>query len=181
VEDDEDGLMDVSAIARSAYIIGHIDKLLEVFARAEMLHQSLPKGMRQNVEKSMQWAASGELNETTMDRLAYDFGKYPPELINALQAMLIEVKHYVGVWVDCDDADRPELFGMLDEDDMNVITEMITFVQNLRARSTRHLLQFLEGANEGERGYLLIQRKGKDSEVVYRPRLSADTMAEFDL
>jgi len=177
---DDDELIDVGAVARSAYIISHIDKLLQVMTEAELVHHSLPKELRTAVEGTLQLEDEQTLNETAIHRLAYDLGKYPASLVSVLKGMLVETRHYVGVWVE-GDGEESQLFGMLTEDDIAVIELMVTLVQKVGARSTRHLLHFLEGFAEGERGYLVIQGHGSQSEIVHRTRISDHAKGEFDL
>lgn len=169
----------VDSIARAQYLLSHIDKFLHVVERAEVVHNSLPKEMRELFDPV---GLLGSFNEEAMLRLAFQMAEFPPPMISAIKLMFHELRQYVGIWVDPDNDDEELMpFTMLDVNDMKVIEEMVTFSQNCGARSVRQLLQFLEAANAGDWSICLIQAQGKSVEVRMRFNLSDEALNEFGL
>jgi hypothetical protein len=179
-EEDQEAidLLDVGVVIRSAYIISHIDKFLEIIEKSETIRHSLPREYR-DIFRGEDGAA---LTRETATRISYDFAKHPESVINSIKKMVLEIRQYVGVWADGEDeGDEPCLFGMLEYNDMRVIEEMITFTQKVGTRSTRQLLNFLEAVNDGEFAYLVVKGKNRDSEVVMRHRISDSAKSEFGI
>jgi hypothetical protein len=174
-----EGLVDISGIARSAYVLAHVKKFLEIIDEADSVYAGFPKVLKEQLQCET-CGHDDNLNARAKGKLALAFAQLAPSVRDSVRAMLEETKNYIGVWMDEDCPDN-SLYGMLDKNDIAVVEEMIGFIQKVGSRSTRHLLTFLQSVNEGEYSYLLIRGKGRDSEVVQRHRLGPAARAEFDI
>jgi hypothetical protein len=175
-EDEMDSMtVDVEQIVRSAYVYSHVQKILEIMAEGDRIYTSFPKGVREQMECDS-CSKDTSINGRAAASLAISMAQLDPEIRRALKFMLEEVAQYIS------SDDRGEsVYGMLTKTDMAVISEMVEFVQKIGTKSTRHLLNFLQGTSDGEHMYLLIKGKGRESEVRMRYTISADTAKVFEI
>jgi hypothetical protein len=170
--------VELSSVVRSAYVMAHVGKFLDVLDQADMVYANLPKIIRD--ELSLGYTRE---ESCVKAKLAIAFAQIDPETRTNYRTMLEEVRNYVGVWLDDGDQDAPEaaLYGMLSDVDISVIEQMITFIQKVGPKSTRQLLQFLESANEGDYSFLLIQSAGRSNEIRMRHDAPDATRAHFGI
>lgn len=181
VEDTALQLADLSGVVRAAYIIGHLQKLLDVLDEADKIHAGFPKELKEQLACET-CGHDTNLSARAKGKLSLAFAQLGPDVRNTVREMMEQSCQYVGVWTgDSDDMDDLSLFGMLDENDMKVIEEMIGFVQKVGSKSVRHLLTFLESANEGEHSYLLIEAHNRQSEIRHRYNVTQESLDEFGL
>ncbi len=168
----------VDSLVQASYLLSHIDKFLHVIERAEYVHNSLPKEMRELFNAV---GLLGAFNEEAMQRLAFQLAEFPPPMISAMKLMFHELRQYVGIWVDPNPNGEDECVTMLEANDMMVIEEMVTFSQHCGPKSIRQLLQFLRSANDGDWSVCMLQAQGKSVEIRMRYNMSNETLAEFGL
>lgn len=169
----------VESLAQASYLISHIDKFLHVIERAEYVHNTLPKEMRDLFDPV---GLLEGFNEEAMQRLAFQMAEFPPPMVAAMKQMFHELRQYVGIWVDPEpNSDELEQFTMLEANDMMVIEEMVIFSQHCGAKSVRQLLQFLRSANDGDWSVCMLQAQGRSVEIRMRYDMSDETLAEFGL
>lgn len=179
--DDEGSLgVETSAVIRSAYVMSHINKFVDMLDWADRIYAGFPKEVKECLDEIQDEEPGASFNETTKGRLAISFATLPLTTRANIRTAFQEVAQFVGVWLD-DGESESALYGILNPDDIAVIEEMLIFVQRLGSRSTRHLLQFLRAVNSGEWSFCLIQGKGKDSEVRTKYRVSGAVEQEFEI
>lgn len=179
----DDGV-EISAVVRSAYVLAHVRKFQEIIETADKIYAGFPRSVRESVESINCGDEDSSLDTATRDRLALTFAKHPQSVRDLMRVMLNEISLYIGVWFDQETEEgeySPALYGVLDEDDVAVIEEMVTFVQKVGRRSTRQLLAFLRAANDGDWAYLLVQSKNRESEIRTRERISESSRSEFGI
>lgn len=159
-------------VAKAVQAESHLEHFLRAVEYAKEFKATLPKRTREVLEDCA--GHSQEFDEATVQRMALDLSKYPSHILEAMQCSLIGVRSYITV----EDEDAP---CGIDEMDLKVIEGMLLFIQRLGRKSVRQLCQFLESANEGDYGYLVIASKGRESEIRTRPYLAAAVKAELDL
>lgn len=167
-------VVDVSSVIRSAYILSHIKKMLEIIDEAETIYASFPRTLKDQIscdtcgeDEDLQGRAKGEI--------ALAIAQLSPQVRQQVRRMMEETQLFAS------NPSETHFYGMLDEQDVMLIEEMVVFVQKVGRRSSRQLLSFLRGASEGERGYLLIESHGRQSEIRHAHYMTAVARAEFDL
>jgi hypothetical protein len=168
-------LVPVEAVTRALYVVANLDKIQEFVRKGDQIWANLPRGVRDNLVCGE--CGEDELGAHSSAKVSMALSQLTPQVRSELGRMVEEVRSYVEIQAGFEDG----FFGTLDEDMVKVITEMITFVQTLGARSVRNLLHSLESANAGDWSYVLVQMHGRDSEINSRRSLSPETKREFGL
>lgn len=168
---------DIRDVVKSVQILTHVEKLLGVLDEADAVYASFPKALKEQL-RCESCGHDTDLISSAKGKIALAFAQLSPDVRAAVKTMLQEVHHHVSTW---NVGDEYGGLGALDSNDLSVIQEMITFVQRTGSKSTRHLLTFLQGANEGEPGYVLVYAKGRESEVRHKYDLPEGVLGEFGL
>lgn len=167
-------LVDVDDTAKAVYILSHLEKFKHVLELSDSVWANLPRTIREDM------VCEGEsLDSSSSHKLAIAIAQLPPGVRADMHKMIEEITQYVSTWQDGDQ--DVSLFGMLEDNDLAVVRETVAFVQLLGSHSTRALLHGLEAANNNEHCYILIQAKGKKSEVEQRRRISPEALSEFQI
>lgn len=167
------GLVDVEDISKTAYALSHVSKIREVLDLADGIYSGYPRALRDLIKAENTPSASVNY------RLAMALAELPPNTRAAIRVMVEELDQHIAEPIDCDPDGNS--YGVLSETEMKIITAMVIFVQRLGKSSATSLLNALEASNSGDWNFILIQAKGRDSEVHTRRRLSPSTKAEFQI
>lgn len=172
---DDLGLVDVSEAIGAAYILSHLEKIDSMVYMGDRIYSALPKIVKDTV-------VCGECEEDGLDshsvaKVAVALSTLTPRVRQDLKRMTEELRAFVNSTLEPDE----EFNGMLDEHMVELITEMVTFVQPLGSRSVRNLLHALKSANEGDWSFVMMQMKGKDSEVTVHRTIGPETKKELGI
>lgn len=163
----EDDLVSVDSITSAVYAINNLNCLLSIVEQAEKIYSLLPCSVRENLGD-----CCGE-DANSSARASMALAQLSPSSRRHIISMLEEVKHHLEFWGADGESSRVE------SEQLDLVSEMLTFSQNLGSRSKRALLSSLKASNEGERGYLLLELGGRESEVAFRNKISEQTREEF--
>lgn len=174
-------LTDLTGVVRASYIMAHLKKFIDIIDEADSIYANFPKVLKEQLGCD-NCGHDVNLNARAKGKLALAFAQVGPDVRGAVKVMLEETQQYVGVWMPgSDDTPDGSLYGMMDDNDIAVIEEMVAFVQKVGSRSTRHLLNFLRAINDDEHAFMLIKGAGRQSEVRMRHGVNDQTLSDFEL
>lgn len=163
--------MPIEAVTKALYVMANLEKLEDIVRQGDKVWERLPSCVRESLVCGD--CAEGGVDAHSGAKIAMALSQLQPSVRQELKRMIEEVRSYVAGQVD------EGFFSMLDDDMVRVITEMVTFIQGVGSRSVRNLLHALESANAGDWSYIVVQAHGRESEVISRTTLSAETQLEF--
>lgn len=173
VTDISDSTVPLTSVAQALEAETRLGNFLRAVEIAQDMHAALPKRTREVLNDCAEH--SPELDDSVVHRMALDMSKFPRRTLDVMHDDLLTVRNFISF---SGGSDSP---CTVDAIDMRVIEGLLLFIQKLGTKSVRQLCQFLEGANEGDRGYLMIASQGRDSEIRMRHNAPQGTREYFDL
>jgi hypothetical protein len=164
-----DELIPVESVARVIDVLGNLDTIGGLIQTADRIHASFPRAVRDNL-------VCGDCREDGLDshssaKVSIALAQLSPEVRREIARMVEDVRRFIS-----EDEESAEI----DENCLQLISELLTFAQGVGSRSVRYMLDFFRSANEGDFGYLLVQ-SGIKNEIRSARRVSERTREEFGL